>query len=364
MIFLSPPPKSWHYRHAPPRLADLYITKGRTQGFVYAKLGKHFWLSHVPSSSFSFDLEFKINGPFYDQAGLLLWAWPPYTRFSNTNQPGKSDPFLQCLRLATFPPNYNNYTMTQTPMGLWSSFYHSWKASWAPRWLNQTSSFMESFFFVCDPWWGKCQTRLCWRWEANAEGRVDWTRVPPVPSLPFELVPPPMAPWLPASVLCHNPPSPCWVASCVAHLREKAGGGWRLPGDLLLCRDFTKLPKLIFFSLYFWKIKHSSESKHHKLTSQPEAQEKCFLLNVLACNTIYEHFRCFDFPPPQSLLFLTPQSEVWKDYIGWFPWWHWRKVIFEGGFYCVISCAWTVNIYAGWLLPLNSKTHKRLGRFM
>lgn len=127
--------------------ADLYITKGRTQGFVYAKLGKHFWLSHVPSSNFSFDLEFKINGPFYDQAGLLLWAWPPYTRFSNTNQPGKSDPFLQCLRLATFPPNYNNYTMTQTPMGLWSSFYHSWKASWAPRWLNQTSSFMESFFF-------------------------------------------------------------------------------------------------------------------------------------------------------------------------------------------------------------------------
>lgn len=126
--------------------ADLRVTKGRTQGFVFAKLGKHFWLSHVPSSSFSFDLEFKINGPFYDQAGLLLWAWPPYTRFSNTNQPGKSDPFLQCLRLATFPPNYNNYTMTQTPMGLWSSFYHSWKASWAPRWLNQTPSFMESFF--------------------------------------------------------------------------------------------------------------------------------------------------------------------------------------------------------------------------
>lgn len=88
------------------------------------------------------------------------------------------------------------------------------------------------------------------------------------------------------------------------HLRGQAGGLWRLCSDLLLSRNFTKLPNLIFLVL---KIKQSSKSKHHRLTSQPKAEEKCLMVNFLAHNRIYEHFQCFHFFP-QSLLFLTPQS--------------------------------------------------------
>lgn len=85
--------------------------------------------------------------------------------------------------------------------------------------------------------------------------------------------------------------------------RRRPGCG-RLRSDLWLSRNVTKLPNLNFLVL---KIKQSSQSKHHRLTSQPKAEEKCLMFNFLAHNRIYEHFQCFDFLPP-SLLFLTPQS--------------------------------------------------------
>jgi hypothetical protein len=78
-------------------------------------------------------------------------------------------------------------------------------------------------------------------------------------------------------------------------------------GDLLLSRNFAQLPKLMFLVL---KIKHSSKSKHHRLTTQPKAEEKCLLLNFLAHRRIYERFQCFEFPHPVTVFPYPPELGV------------------------------------------------------
>lgn len=125
---------------------------------------------------------------------------------------------------------------------------------------------------------------------------------------------PDFLPRLTSSPCSHRPPltpsvpTGCrFLSLCCLQLKSTYRHNWRLRRprrDLLRSRNFAQLPNLIFLVS---KIKQSSQSKHHRLTSQPKAEEKCLMLNFLAPNRIYEHFLCFHFFP-QSLLFLTPQS--------------------------------------------------------
>lgn len=150
-----------------------------------------------------------------------------------------------------FPKLQQWYNEPDSNKAFKSLLNNSWKLSWASRWLNDTPSFIKSIFVTH----GEENAKYtCVGVESQTQNEKEsWLDL----SLSFYFSSwtssPSHGPLHPASFFCHNPPFPCWAVSCVAHLREQAGGGWRLRGDLLLCRDFTKLPKLIFFLCTFEK---------------------------------------------------------------------------------------------------------------
>lgn len=153
---------------------------------------------------------------------------------------------------------------------------------------------------VWDPRQGEAQNLADESSDQREEASLDWTWLSSS-SHKFPVFPPPALDPVSAHRLLFSLslPPPAQV-----HLQAQLEASVGLPETY--CVAGTSLSFPIWFFLVS-KIKQSPKSKHHRLTSQPKAEEKCLMLSFLAPNRIYEHFLCFHFFP-QSLLFLTPQS--------------------------------------------------------